>query len=57
MGSGKVFGPPGLTLIAFDPTSIAVIVLIVASIAFPRRNTLGRPCRPCRQADPVTSRR
>ncbi|WP_053616934.1 ABC transporter permease [Nocardiopsis sp. NRRL B-16309] len=45
---------PGLTLIAFDPASIAVIVLIVMAIAF-LAGTL--PAARAARADPVTSLR
>ena len=45
---------PGLTLLAFDPTSIAVIILIVMGIAF-LAGTL--PAARAARADPVTSLR
>ncbi|MDQ0745101.1 putative ABC transport system permease protein [Clavibacter sp. B3I6] len=47
-------GLPGLTLIAFDPASIATIVLVVMAIAF-LAGTL--PAARAARADPVTSLR
>lgn len=54
LADGPLAGLPGLTLIAFDPVSIAVIVLIVMGIAF-LAGTL--PAARAAKADPVESLR
>lgn len=54
LADGLLAGLPGLTLIAFDPVSIAVIVLIVMGVAF-LAGTL--PAARAARADPVESLR
>lgn len=54
LSEGLLSGLPGLTLIAFDPVSIAVIVLVVMGVAF-LAGTL--PAARAAKADPVESLR
>jgi putative ABC transport system permease protein len=54
LSGGLLTSLPGLTLIAFDPVSIALIILAVMGIAF-LAGTL--PAARAARADPVTSLR